>query len=504
MNISASQVSRIVSNYGRMLVTFFMGIWLVRVLLEMGQEVYAVVALLGAAMGIAGIMKEMVRGTMVPAIGLALHREEGAAFQETYSAAWILSFVAALVSVAIISSFYLFFDYLEIPDSIRSSAALYLFTRIPSTFAAILLAPATNLMPVTGRMVANNMWQALERVGDVMAAVIVAAYWYADSPADQLARYAMYSVLPLLAVEIGWAAHGVLGDRKYYSGLRKPSAGVMKAIVSNIGWNSFYVISMNLYLRLDTILTNLFFGVSGTLVFSLAGQLLSYMRLLTIGLVQGLDAVVARMVSAEGEQVRARRLLANTDRMQALITFSSAAYLAINVVPLLHLWVGDKFHGDEHMLDRTALTAMVMLPGIISRSISEGWMRFLSGSGEVRKYGLKLFAGAILNPFLVILLVHVLPGDIAYLAAAVAFSLLLFVVHMLVLPGVIAKHIGTTKREIVRPFLFPLALTATALLGSIALNAFFSLEGIARLAVDGAVFAALFAVPVLKGLLKSV
>ena len=93
------------TNYMRLCLTFVLGLWLVRLLLAMGEGVYAVIAIVGAVIGIANILQEMVRGTVVPIVGLAWHNVDKERFSETYTAAWLLSFIAAIFSTLIVLIF---------------------------------------------------------------------------------------------------------------------------------------------------------------------------------------------------------------------------------------------------------------------------------------------------------------------------------------------------------------------------------------------------------------
>jgi hypothetical protein len=66
---------------------------------------------------------------------------------------------------------------------------------------------------------------------------------------------------------------------------------------------------------------------------------------------------------------------------------------------------------------------------------------------------------AAANPVLAFLLIGLLPSSMHLNAPALAFSLLLVLVHLLILPVIVARHFETGWREIVRPLLRPLLAT---------------------------------------------
>jgi len=100
--------------------------------------------------------------------------------------------------------------------------------------------------------------------------------------------------------------------------------------------------------------------------------------------------------------------------------------------------------------------------GIVARSITEGWMKYLSGIGEVRAYGPLLLKGAIFNPPLMFLLITSLPQEYAIFGPAIAFSALLFVVHLVFLPNVVSRFLDTGVLALLQPVLLPLLLNLLA------------------------------------------
>ena len=61
-------------------------------------------------------------------------------------------------------------------------------------------------------------------------------------------------------------------------------------------------------------------------------------------------------------------------------------------------------------------------------------MKFLSGSGNVKKYGPTLLIGAVFNPVLIAGLYFLLPVEYKILSIPISFSVLLLIVHLVALP----------------------------------------------------------------------
>lgn len=457
---------RVLSNYLRMAVTVVLSLWLVRIFVHLSPGVYAVVVLVATSSGLAGMLKEMVRGTMIPELGLAYHGKDREGFATVYSSAFVLSAIAGLFGVIVLALVYWSLNSFSIAPELAGGAGALLLTRMVSTFVSILLAPAQNLLPVTGRNGLHNTYQAIERAAE-LAAVLLAILIAGSSHAEVLVQFAWISMVTLSAVSVAWAIHGGLAPGFPRFGLVK--AGALRGIAKTIGWNGFVVASFNLFMRFDVFFMNIYFGIAGTFAFGLASQLLSYSRQLTMGLVQGFDASVARLVSKGGATSRDARLaLAKMDGLQALTIFASSAFLVLNAPAIFRFWLGSAVAADEAVLQQIVTTFQLMVPGIVARSLSEGWMKYLSGAGAVRRYAPYLLIGALLNPPLVLLLAYALPGPAAFYCAAIAFSALMMLSQLVVLPVVLARALGEGVLQVFRPFAMPLVVVATGVAANLA------------------------------------
>jgi len=200
--------------------------------------------------------------------------------------------------------------------------------------------------------------------------------------------------------------------------------------------------------------------VSATVVFGLAIQLLNYIRIPVMGLVFGLDAVFTsktdKSSSSPGE------IVSRITRLQSLIVLGACTFGAINIEAIFQLWVGSRLSNPQVQIPQAGLLFSLLMVGIVARSITEGWMKYLSGIGEVRAYGPLLLKGAILNPPLMFLLITSLPQEYAIFGPAIAFSSLLFVVHLVFLPNVVSRFLDTGVLALLQPVLLPLLLNLLA------------------------------------------
>ena len=493
MVLSTEQI-RILSNYFRMLFTVVLGLWLVRILVDISPDVYAVIVLMGTSVGVAGMLTEMVRGTMVPELSLALNSGIPRKFETTLSSSFILSILAAIFAVFILSLFYYFLTSFSIPQHLLAAAKIFLLTRMVSVFIAIAVAPATNLLPITNRMISYNFWRVLERAAEVLSAFSIWYFFSDELPAVMLEYFAYTSLVATTLVIMSWALHGYYCQSTARIKLSAVSLSEVKNITKTAGWNGFVVLSMNLYFRFDVFLMNILFGVTGTFIFGIATQLVNYTRQLTIGLVQGLDAVAAKLHSNKksGAPENPVNLLLITSHMQALLTLGGAVFILMNTKDLFFVWLGDRINASEGTYSSIVLICQIMLVGISARSLSEGWMKFLSGSGNVKKYGPTLLIGAVFNPVLIAGLYFLLPVEYKILSIPISFSVLLLIVHLVALPKIVTKHFEITHNELFQPFKIPLLLAVLAALFDVFVDMFILESEFARLAVSAVVFSIVF------------
>lgn len=457
---SNTQLKRIVSNYIRMAVTFLFGIWLLRLLLQFGDGVYAAVALTGSSIGIAEILKEMVRGATIPALGISYHQTDNTEFKHVYASTLVLSVVAALFAVLTLGLFLVFIDEFNIPVHLREATVFYISCRMAYTFFAICASPILNMLPITDRMISYNVWLIIERSGEILSALIVTYLLVVVSDADALTKFSGYSALFMVATVFASVVYVVCVDKAFWPTIKFATLGKIRKIAKNIGWNGAAVVSVNLYLRFDLLLINIFYGIQATIVFGLASQLAAYTRIMTMGLVSGLDAVVTQKKSSRKDVFNnaAVELSRNIVRLQSLILGFIFLILVSYSYELTELLLGDRISNPE-IIPEIVLCFLILMIGMFARSLSEGWMSILAGSGKIKEYAVPVFLGSVLNPVIVIAISQFMGEKSGLLAIAVTFSVLNIIFHMGVVPVIVAREFDSTLVRVFQPLGIPLLLT---------------------------------------------
>lgn len=464
------QLQRVATNYIRMIASFLLGIFLLRLLLTFGEGVFAAVALTASSIGVAAILKESVRGATIPELGISYHSGDIAAFRNAYASSFAISLIAGLFGVLVLGLFWLFLDSFSIDDELRTATALFIVTRMVSTFVSIAASPIMNMLPVTGRMVSYNFWLMMDRVAEVGAAYCVFLVWTGASGADVLLWFGILSMVSMSVVAVLGAVHSMSANRDFIPDLKRVSFGRIGQVFRSVGWNGAAVASVNLYLRFDVFAVNIFYGVGGTVIFGIASQLAAYTRQITMGLITGLDAVVSKSASAKDDQARSRITDINvrTTELQAISLFGAAAFIILHARWIIEFLFSDRLSEPASQVPVITASFLFLMVGMIARGLSEGWMSILAGSGRIRDYALPVFIGALLNPILVIACYFLLNSAEGLLSVSIVFMILNIVFHMIAVPYVTAKFLQAPFPALIKPMLVP-GLVVLASTGAVAL-----------------------------------
>ena len=453
---------RILSNYVRLLSSFALGLILVRLLLGIGEQAYGLIALLGAGTGIASAIKEVVRASMVPELGAAYHSDCPDRFRQTYNAALMGSPVAALITVVGFTLLAVSIRWVQVPEELVWAARVFVGAKAIQTFVAVCLAPTFNMYMVTERMVAYNVWIVVERLAEVSAAAVVVVLLQ-DWPIDrQIATYASISAGLAIASLLLSSTSLMRKESELRPRLGSATISAAHALLRSFGWNAAVVLAMNLYTRVDMFIMNAMFGLMGNLVFGIASQLTFYVRQLTMGVVAGVDAVAARLASDDND-FAVQRLVRQSTRLQAIIVFPATFGLMLLAKPLIVLWIGARI-SDPATTALIVTMVRILMVGIAARSLSEGWMRILAGAGHVRLYAPTVLVAAVANPICACVLIYLFYAGYEWYAPAVVFSCLLFLVHLVYIPFVVARRYEIGVGKVLSPLVRPLV---AALVGAI-------------------------------------
>lgn len=452
--IPKSGAIRVVSNYVRLFSSLIIGLILVRLLLRFGNEAFGLIALLGSQTGFAMMLNEIVRASIVPHLGAAYHSENSEEFVEVYNSSILVSLCAAVAAVAALGVIACILPWLNIPETLRGAAYVFIAASAVRCFFTVALAPTFNHYLVTERMVSLNVWLVLERSTDLASAVL--ACWMFDKTQASQAIitygicWAALSVSLLTAASL-WILQ--IDNRLWPN----PALATRRAAISflqSVGWNAGVRVAVSLYTRLDMLIMNLWFGIWGNVVFGIASQLAGYVRQTMMGLVLGVDAVASRLATRAGTKA-ILRLVNRSAQLQSLILWPVVIVLLVLPEPILHIWLWGRLADAETMIPTIATLIRILALGVAARSVSEGWMRILAGAGEVRKYAPVVLLGALANPFLVIAALLLFPEAFKYTAPAWVFSALLIPIHLIAIPSIVAREFHVTYRQVMSPLVKP-------------------------------------------------
>lgn len=466
---------RITSNYTRLLTTFVLGLFLVRLqLLGLGEDGLALITLLGSTVGLAAMLQVIVASSMVRELGSAHHSNDQAAFLTTYNSALVLSLVIATISAVLFAIIWLILPLLNVPPELLGPARWLVFAKGAETFAVIAMAPAFNMYKITERMVAHNLFTTLGRASYFAVALILFGLLGLRDPARGLTLFAIISSAIFILTQCVGTLLMVIGDRRLLPRPRLATRAATRSIIGVGGWNSLFITAMQLHFPVDALVMNLVFGLRGNLIWGLASQMTSYVRMLTVGMTEGVEAVAARVSTVGTNRAAAVRQLAHqSTRLHGLVAFPAALTVIVFAEPLLNLWIGDRIDQATRAenLAFIATLVRVLSIGLLIRAISDNWQHILYGAGFVKDFALYTLAGGLLNPFLAVALIWILPESIDYTGPAVGYSFIMFVFHFILLPLAAARKLETRYFQLLsglaRPALVTLACAGIYLIAVI-------------------------------------
>ncbi len=471
---SRSHITRVGANYAQLLGSFIVGLFIIRLLLGLGESVYGVIAVLVAGTGLARMLREVLQTGSVPVLGQAWHanqlESEKQNFGGMFQAALWVAAAAGLVTVGLFGVLELSLVWFDIPDSLRQAASTFVWIRAIQAVVATLLSPILTMILVREKMVAHNALILAERIFELVAALATLHWVGPADPARALVIFAIIACVGTVAMQLLAAAILLAREPQLRPRRGLPSSGEVRSLTSSLSWNALHALAMNLHLRLDVILMNSCFGVVAGMLFSIAGQAASYVRQLTMGLVVGIDALSARhRGSSQAEHLQ--KLAKGQMTLQAVVVLPAAGTLLIAAEPLLSLWLRGRLENPAQSLPELALYCRLLVIGVAARSLSESWMATLTGTGNARRFAPLVLAGALLNPIVIGIGVAMLPGSVGRLMPALSFSAIFLVVHLGLIPKVTATFLHVRMRDLYKPCAAPLLAIGFAAVALVVTNA---------------------------------
>jgi len=455
-----SELVRIASSYSRLFLGFIIGIFMVRQLLSYGQDIFNIYTIITIGAGVGIMLKELMRIALVPHLSSSWNsekRDRKPGFSAVYANAFIVSALAATLGLMLMMTLYIFLGKLSIEPENLNSAAIFLICRTVIMFFSVVCAPILAMISVTQRFKEANFFLFLERFLDFIA--VLSPLIFLSNPAiDGGQALVIFGVCSLALSAMLYAATAwrvIRANAVLVPNFGDADTRQIRQILKSAGWAGILVISFNIYLRFDTFFINLEFGAVQTVAFGITAQLLGMVRQLTVGLVHGLDSVVAKL-SFKGRQDSGgfdeQDVISFSSYAQTLVTANALLLLVFCSQSILQLWVGDRV-SDDHIITLTAQLTTIMLVGIGLRSLSEGWMSALNGQNKVNLYTRYTLPIALLNPIILIGVASFAPSLLSISLVAFLYAGLLGFAHAVVVPIVYARASGTGLMALYRPIL---------------------------------------------------
>ncbi len=462
MKPSHSNVVRVASNYIRLASTLIIGLILTRVLLRFGDDAFGLIALLGTGTGLALLFKAVVRTSTVPILGEAFHSEREGWFNQILNSALLCSFVAGILTLGVFVCFALCLKSFTFPEEFYSAALFFIAASAIHSFVNVAISPLINFYIVSERMVAYNLLLFAERVGDIVAAIATLFVIGTHNATSAVMMYGGMTAFFYVTFNLIAAILILRTDQRLKLDFRCIGKEALSAYWNSVSWNACVIVAINLYARIDMFIMNVFFGLFGNMVFSLANQAVGYMRQLIFGLISGMDAVAARLAKTEDRSAMLD-MMSHFTKIQALIVFPAAAVLLFAGELLIGIWLHGRFDDPEKTLPMISWVMRILTIGVSARCLSECWMSMMNGSGNVKRYAIPVLIGGLLNPALSILAIMYLPESQRFAGAAIVFATLMTLVHLVAVPVSVSKTFGLSTARVLQPIAKPLILTVASI-----------------------------------------
>ena len=457
---------RVCSNYARLLTTLVFGIALVPLLAGwLGAEALGLYLFLLSQAGVAAIFHEVVRTSLVRELAAAWHGERD--FGQTCDAAVLVSFGVVLLALVTFGTLIAILPLLPIPQDLVAAARWMLVFEAGFTTANVLCAPALNMFVVREEFVLQNFVTGLRRADGIVAVVFCRLMWPEAEVAFGLVAFAASAVSYRTGVLILSALWMIARDRRLLGRPWRAKRETVQAILGTFGWNTGVIIATNLHDRSGAFIINIWFGLTGNIVFGLATRLVSYIRMVTIGMTFGVDAVSARLAAKSDGGAALQRMLRGVSRMHATMAWPAAVTAFVLAEELIRLWIGRSLDDPGQYVEVTSMLVRVAALGLAARAISDGWVFLLYGAGYINRYAKILLGGGIIDPIRAIGLIYLLPrlgsegvawNNIAGPSWAITVTFVLF--HGVWLPVRGAKILDVPVRTFLAPIVPPFLLAA--------------------------------------------
>jgi hypothetical protein len=400
---------RVGSNYARLLTTLAFGIAVAPLLAGwLGADALGLFLFLLTQSGLAAIFHEVIRTSLVRELAAAWHGERD--FGAACDAAVLICLGVVALAVAAFAILIAVLPFLGISEEFQYAAKWMLVFECGFTIVHVLCSPAISMFVVREKFILQNILEGVLRSAYLISLIACRLAWPDASPAEGLIVFAGIGAglrVCFVSAPAFWMA---LMDRRLFGVPWRAKRDAVRAIMGTFGWNTGTIVATNLHDRSGAFIINIWFGLFGSTVFGMATRLVSYIRMVTMGMTFGIDAVSARLASKSDGGQSLRRMLHMVSRMHALMAWPATVTAFILADDLLRLWIGSSLEDPEKYLDIMTMLVRVAALGLAARAISDGWVFLLYGAGYIGRYAKILLGGGLIDPLLALALIMLLPA----------------------------------------------------------------------------------------------
>lgn len=467
-------ILRILCNYTRLFATLLLGIAVVPLTIAwLGDDAFGLISFLGANLGLAAIVRQIVHQSLVRELAAAYHGGQES-MDRLYPAICRISLVAAAITFLLFLIVAFALPLFNMPNAFRGAAFWFVIAQGVQSAFMVVLAPQLNIYLVMERFVGYSVWFVAVRAAHIIAVLILGYILPIRDPASGLLWLGvLWSALSILGYAV--AAVRIIGvDRRFRIDLRRPQPGAIRTVMGTFSWNSGVQIAMNLHEQIPQFFLNIFLGTTANAAWGLGFRLVAYIRMVTTGMQFGSDAVSARLASGTDETVARsslQRLLAQQTRLTALVSLPAGAGVLLYAFPILHLWVGGTLKDYDATMGMGVWMARILSVALAARAISDTWILVLYGAGFVRRYAPLVMIGGFIAPVLAAVLMFTLPSDLRFIGPAIGFTVAFFGLHLFGIPVITARCLHISAPRLLFSLLRPLLVTALAAAAGLAVLA---------------------------------
>jgi len=439
------------SSWTRIVLSFAVAFFLTPILIgELGLELFGLLSLVSLTLALSDPITSALSKVMTREMAQAKAAGDDARLRRVFSNGAALAVALAAAISVLIGGLVLLAPHifsLSPENEFRMQAALAVEGLLIAT--SVLIGPLGTLYIATHRVVLENVHRTIQRVLDLLAALLVFSF---QTPDPFLAFVIARSGLRLLqkAIKIAWIYHAEPAARFAMSDLNRTE---MKELAGVGAWSISGQLARVGFVTSDQVLLNLFFGLTYNGIYGIVNQLRAYARMFGGNLALGVDTIAADL-QERGEDERGRRVLMVTMKMAMSVTVFCAILVGAFAAPLIDVWLGDRLRGDERLAEVMSYDAaitlawtfiLILLPGVVLTETHYAATQNLYGMGYIRRYSPAIITAAILK--ITVATVWLLMGGGALV---LAWSTLLanIAVYGIYFPRLITQLTGLTYRDL--------------------------------------------------------